>query len=142
MVKYVGFLNKINHVFLFWGLNVFFVLHSMNSFLEVLQLKVVASTLLALCILSFAYWFISLFIFRNKKKASLFTAASFFVLLFYNLVQLLAHGLNNIGLLIGDKVLLGLSILLIFLFIFFSGCLAKGSCCFLRLHCFFLLLTN
>lgn len=120
MVKYAGFLNKAGHIFIFLGLNVFFVLHATNNFSEILQLKVVVNTLLGLCVLSVVYWLISLLILRNKKKASLFTTASFFSLLFYNGVQFLAQLLSSTGLLISDRILLGLIILIMFLLVFFS----------------------
>lgn len=120
MGKYVLFLNRVSHLFLFVGLIIFFVLHAKNDFVEILQLKVVISTLLGLCIVSFIYWTISLLFLRNKKKASLFTAVSFFALLFYNLVQLLSRLLNTTSIGISDRIFLGLIILLLFFIVFFS----------------------
>lgn len=119
MRNYLSLITKTNNVFLFLGLNVFFVLHVNNLFFELLQLKVVVNTLVGLCILSVISWGVSKVLLRNSTKASLFTAGSFFVLLFYNFVQSAAGFLNRLGLLISDRLLLGLLILFLFFLIFF-----------------------
>lgn len=102
------------------GVVLFFALHQWNELYEFLGFWIVLKVaLLLLCVL-FAYFFVSNLLYRNKNKSGLFTLLSFFLFLFFPVVEYLSAFLGKTGVQVNTKMLLLLMLLVFFLSLFFK----------------------
>ncbi len=105
-------IKELRHIYLFAVVIVFFVLHQWNEFFGLIQLKDVLNVTLLLLLVSALFFGVNLLITRSELKASAYTAFSFFLFLFYSLIESISAFISKTGLAVNPKLLLALLLLL------------------------------
>lgn len=95
----------------------FFVFHGWNDFYDLLPAEVVGKVALQLCVVVLAYFLLLFLLLKHAGRAALFTTASFFLFLFFGIIE---KGFSFLPFSVsGLFIKLFVGVLLILLFLFF-----------------------